>query len=523
MQLKDIRIGKVDGKHEFISGAPNEKEFFDAYLLPDTLNVRAFVAREIYFVQGFRGTGKTSFLRYFLFAHAASDHFRRLVLFKSDLTEQQRISISRQVGIEWADTDSDRMALAQDFKDAWAWFVLHKIGEINPDIVDTGPVKEFLDALGLGDKNTFDKVMGFLPKIEGSSVRIKANIGLFEAELGADTERSGKYLKSTLFSLCLLAQKYLLGIKFKRMLFIAFDELEVFHISGEQFQRDLCMVRDILFIVDRFSQLFITNSVTISLLAAVRSEVLDAMGSVGQEVDRVVHDRGTVLAWHYAKRSLHHPLLNMLRKKLAASEREVEEHPDIFLAYFPTHVQNLPIEVYLLDRSFYKPRDLIWRLSLGQRQFPLKSRFDEEVLTKTEQEYSSKLWDEIQYELSAIYNQDEITAVRMALSGMSRYFDLNDFEARMLRVATYSKSVRRLYERSPADILVDLYRLGAIGNAFRVGTSASDTRNRWVFRGDPDLLVDKRMELNPALSKHLSAVDPRKRGPRKSDRSGRWY
>jgi hypothetical protein len=135
----------------------------------------------------------------------------------------------------------------------------------------------------------------------------------------------------------------------------------------------------------------------------------------------------------------------------------------------------------------------------------MKDRVDEDVLVRTEAEYSSQLWKEVEYELSAAYNGEEIKGITLFFSGMSQYFSLEELERRAGRLGGNSERLGKLLARKKlSDLLTDMYRLGAIGNAFRVGRSRSDVRNRWIFRGDSDILLDRRMQLHPALIHRLS-------------------
>lgn len=520
-----LRLGKVDGKHEYLAPASDRDHlFFDAFLLPETVDPARLHNGDCYFIEGYRGTGKTSLLRWHAEQRKAAGCKTEFILFKSDLTDSQRMSISKEVGIDWTDIDPKSMEIAQDFKAAWTWFIHHKIGELiksNPNIVISDPEK-YLKVLGLADPSVFSKVVGFMPKLEGANVKIKADVGFFELELGGDFKKEGDNAgRATLDSLAHAATRMSLQLAMRSTLFIYFDELEVFYSVPEQYRRDQRMVRDLLFSIGALNDQFRHQGIQINLIAAVRSEVVDGMGSLGQEVDRLVHDKGFVIAWHHARRSLDHPLVRMIGRKLKASE-EAEKffrEVDPLIRYFPQNVDGLPIDAALLDRSFYKPRDLVWRLSLAQKLFPSANNFSIDVLHDTEGEYSSKLWDEIRYELSAVYSEMEIDVVEMVLSGGQMHFDLSDAEARFSLAAKRSADVAPLLDRrAVADILADLYRLGAIGNAFRAGSSGGDIRNRWAFRGDPTLLVDKRMTIHPALMKRLSAVATRRRGSRGTGR-----
>ena len=478
---------------------------------------------DIFYVEGFRGTGKTSLLRWHAQDRRKTNCITDFILFKSDLNETQRMHISKEVGISWVDIDSTKMEISQDFKSAWTWFMLHKIGESvqdNPSSYKpTGQpaVSRVIRLLGLNDDSVLQKAIGFMPRLDGAHVKIKGDTGFFSTELGADFKPRGDQGEVTLDALNRKIIKIFSSVEFNNPIFLYFDELEAFYHSEEQHHRDRRLVRDLLFSVDTLNTAFSRAQVPLNVLAAVRSEVLDSMGALGQEVDRLVHDRGFHISWHHANRSLEHPLLKMVNQKLLVSEQNagLPSKNNLLPEYFTNIVNGEAIDVFLLDRSFYKPRDIVWRLSLAQRLFPNETMFTEKVLHDTETEYSSKLWDEVRYELSATYSDIEIDALEGAISGGSIDFTYDELDEKFRKRSRISGVLSNLLNRrSLVDILRDLYRLGAIGNSFRAGSTGNVYRSRWSFRGDPSLLEDKRMVIHTALVKRLSVVPRRRRGTR---------
>lgn len=525
LRLDELYLGKVDGKFEYVTPLTERDEtFYDAYLIPKAVKPENFGNFDRYFISGFRGTGKTSLLRWFGESRRKADCLTEFVLFKSEIPEEKRQNLSNEVGVTWVELDQSKMEFSQDFKAVWKWFILHKIGEAlgRDDFVKIErDYDTYARLLGL-KSGAFSKIMGFLPKLEKLNVSIKADLKLFEAELGGDFTKIGASEgKTSLSALNNLLLNKLVNFNFNQTIYILFDELEVFYSEESKYHRDQRMVRDLLFTISELNEIFRDNKSPIHILGAVRSEVLDAFGAIGQEVERVVHDKGIKLAWHSAKRSTDHPLFEIIAKKIKLSDASCHSMSttEVMEKYFPAVTRGSSIDAYLLDRSFYKPRDLIWRLTLARDRFPDETRFTEKVLLDTEQDYSNEMWKEIKYELSANYAEFEINVIEMVLSGYSVEFELDDIEDRFKRFTTSSMHARKmLTTRGVIDILNDLYRLGAIGNYFREGTSSADIRNRWAFRGDPSLLFHKRMTINPSLIKRLSMVQARRRGSRGTGR-----
>lgn len=193
LQLRQLRVGKVDGKHEYLTPVSDrDAHAFDAFLMPESVDPARLNNKDVFFIEGFRGTGKTSLLRWHAEKRRQEGAITEFILFKTDLNESQRLHISKEVGISWLDIDSKTMEVSQDFKSAWMWFIQHKVGELlksNPDCINSASapdVEKIVRLLGLNDESIFSKAIGFMPKLEGANVKIKADLAFFEAELGGD-------------------------------------------------------------------------------------------------------------------------------------------------------------------------------------------------------------------------------------------------------------------------------------------------------------------------------------------------
>ncbi|MGE0700824.1 MAG: ATP-binding protein, partial [Hyphomicrobiaceae bacterium] len=402
-----LHLGKVDGKHEFTESGTKAQYFFDAFLIPESINVDDFLVGDRFIISGFRGTGKTSLLRYLAKQLNDGGGIGQIVLFKTGLSETQKIEISRLSQASLEELISEKIEIAQDFKDAWRWFFHKKIGELLKDKMEIARnnrlLQSYLELLGLNDTPWFEKIMGGFPKLEGTKVKIRGKMPFLEASVEGKIP-SGDTGNSILFSEVVnKLDEMIARIGLSRLIYIYVDELEVFFHTQEQYRRDLRLVRDLLFAAEKMVQIDARAKIGLRVCVAVRSEVLDALGAEGQEVTRLAHDCGVNIAWHYAKRGLDHPLIEMVRKKVWASEKsaKIELSEDPIETYFPTSVKGIPLDAFLLDQSFYKPRDLVWRLTIAQRFSPAASKFDEQAFTQTDVDYSAKLWDEILYELSA--------------------------------------------------------------------------------------------------------------------------
>lgn len=513
-QISKIYIGAADGKYEYAGETGVSSAQYETFVWPKTVNEAELVNGRVFLVRGFRGTGKTSLLRWLTAKLTEKGHVGKIVLFKTDLSEGRRVEISKAVGIkDIIEVDSRKMGISQDFKEAWRWFLHRTIAEIAQTqkvVTEDDNFQKYVKLVGLEEKTWFERAIAGLPKFDSARIRIKAMFDFVSSEVEVDTKGGSSSVPASTVVDKLDAR--LAQLKLSKPLFVCLDELEVFFNTPEQYARDLNMVRDLLFATSNMNQFCRQQNQSIRLYAGIRSEVLDAIGSSGQEVQRLVSDCGTTVAWHHEKRGMNHPLLQIIRRKIWASEAKhnVERSLDPMAFYFPEKIGEFSLDEYILDKSFYKPRDLVQRLRGVQKFDPTQAFFTTSAFISTEKEYSGELWGEVGYELSATYSPDEVSAIEGLFIAKEPYFDASSFYERLRRAAESSRVAQRLmHERGGFNgLLQNLYRIGAIGNA---SGSGSIVRQRWVFRGDPHLDLGSRMRLHPAFSSHLSVRHTKKR------------
>ena len=431
----------------------------------------------------------------------------RFILFKTDITESKKLEISRQAEATWVELDPSQMEISQDFKDTWRWFLHRQVGEIIAE-THTGKASPalatYLKLLGLGGQSWYEKAFSVFPKLEKARIKIKTMHEWLSAEFEGDF-KPGASSSIPASSVTEKLDAYLCRLHFKKPIYICLDELEVFFHTADQYRRDLRMVRDLLFAAAHFNSLCRSRGVKLNCYAGVRTEVLDALGSDGQEVSRLVGDCGTSVTWHNEKRSMDHQLFHMIRRKIWSSEAasKLPLTKDPIAHYFPITVAGKQLDEFLLDQSFYRPRDLIIRLKTAQELHPLSGTFSSAVLSQTEKAYSVKMWEEVAYELSATYSQAEVGAIEGLFIGKKSTFSKADISERLRAAVTTNPTIAALYyKRGVPTLLDDLYRVGAIGNYFPVEQSAVQ---RWIFRGDPRLDQEQRMGLHSALFKMFAA------------------
>lgn len=357
----------------------------------------------------------------------------------------------------------------------------------------------------------FSKKLGMLPKMANKKIEITADIEFFRFCLSGDLEDNSGKSYTTLPALNIALKNAFEKIVWRQKAYVLFDELEVFFESQEIYDRDRRFVRDLLWAIDHLNSLAKLSKSKLYLIGAVRSEVLSALGNLSQEVQRTVTGRGQSLSWTTTRRSITHPILLMISNKIHKSiTGRVSDNLDenLVYKYFPKTVGGVNIDIYLLDRSFYKPRDLINRIEAAKSVYPDSCDFNERVLQGSEKAYSSTMLEELKLELSAYYSDEQVNSIVLMFSGRRPYFNLNNLKERVEVLRRFSGSISLFdVDDNLITLLNRMFRLGAVGNEFsphaRSG-KATPKINNWVHRGDQTLLIQKQMVLNRSLWKALT-------------------
>lgn len=284
---------------------------------------------------------------------------------------------------------------------------------------------------------------------------------------------------------------------------ICFDELELSYNTKKQLERDSKLIRDLIVTIDKINAISKRKRYPICLYAAIRSEVQVAVASLGKEINKILGDFGTEILWNRAgiddqNQPLLYVVTERLKNALVSHGKSDVTRDQIWEMFFPKTIQNLTPQKYILHNSWYRPRDIIRILKIAQDQYPNERKFGHNVFDATRKKYSEASWVEITEELKAKYLSKEIEAIKRLLYGYKQIFDLSELKSRILDIHELYPEVQSLMSNHKLqNILMDLYRIGAIGN-FENGNL------RFVFRGNDEILLDQKCFVHNALKAHLS-------------------
>lgn len=525
-KLKEIYLGNIDAKNELLNNSPVErKQFIDAFVPPPNLVIENYLNKGLYYVLGLKGTGKTALLRYIsIKLEEDALAFSTFILFKSEIDEESRKSFAKASRASLTETNIDELD-SDEYEAVWRWLFYRKlISDIEandlPVVQRTSSYENFKNIVKAptvdGEQGG---IMRLIPNIRKGNIEVSKDPKL---TLDFDWDQSGK-AKVNFIRLVKEADEAFKGLlPDEGRINIFFDELELNYFNSKQYQRDARLIRDLIVSIEKINAICKVRGINICLYCAIRSEVQNAVESLGKEINKPLTDFGTEIQWHRADTDdKNQPLLYVIDRRLTQAmpppvsddtshqpqhggggeQKSEEENAEVtvWTHFFPKLIKNRTPQEYILHNSWYRPRDVVRLLKAAQDQYPNESTFSYSVLNAVRKKYSSASWIEVTEELKANYKADEIEAIKRLLYGFNKIFSLSDIKKRIEEISDLYHEIPRLIQsHRPEKILSDLYRAGVLGNI------AKDGRYRFSFRGDDEILLEQRCVVHSALHAHLS-------------------
>jgi cold shock CspA family protein len=509
MELKDLYLGKLDAKNELLDNTEKERVIFvDSFLIPNNFLIEDYLNGQKYYVTGLKGTGKTALLRYLAIKAEERGKFTSFILFKTSFSEQDKadfVNAARSTIVEKNDGTYD------DYEDIWRWFLhrhivkhlLHNNIEFFNNNRDWDKYVACVTAPQTDEEDS--GIFRLFPKLKRGSVEINVGVEALNTKLGLEFDWEDSTNTRVKFS-SIVKQADSLFEKLSglnKQLHIFVDELELSLGSTEQYSRDIRIIRDLIIAIERMNHVSRRKQYGLSIIGAIRSEVITAVSSSGKEINKLISDFGTRIVWHQSGDDINkHPILQILVKRIETSEKQYNHTTNqtteaIWSSYFPKKINGIDTPRYILHQTWYRPRDIVRLLGLAKAAYPESIKFNQQVFDGTRLQYSTDCWTEIVEELKAKYTNKQIDAIRRIFTGISSNFDFNYIYKRVSTIKEIYSDVNELLNHYKLDvILTDAYRIGIIGNM--------DTKARFAFRGQDDILLEKKMMIHQALWPTLS-------------------
>lgn len=342
-----------------------------------------------------------------------------------------------------------------------------------------------------------------VPKISKGLINISVGTQGIDANLAAEIE-----LNNNKINYVLTAKKIIdmyQSLSFSRTpVYILIDELELSVKSKKQREADIELVRDLIIAIDRMNRVSKDKLYDVHFYASVRTDVVDSVLSSGYEINKCIEDYGVTIEWYQRGGNyVDSPLLKLLEKKINASEKEKNlktESNDVWETYFENKIQGMEIRKFLLNFSWYRPRDVIRMMTFAQEYCDKETeRFNQRVFDRAIQQYSNKMWNEVSEEISLKYTQEDMKAIKKILTGIQVPFGFSDINSRMKELAGHYDCVEKFSNKyKMTDVLEMLFDWGIVGN--------SGERMVFSFLGYKEMDITKPMIIHTPLRNFFEVV-----------------
>lgn len=497
--LSQIYIGNTDAKNELLYGDQSEvDDYKNNFVIPPSLIIDDFKSRKKYFITGLKGTGKTAFLRYVDISMSDDDMLSKFILFKTEIDDEIRANISRMARIELCEDNSNNYK-EDDFEIAWRWFVYRKI--LSFDAFEND--EKFKRFNGIIKASTSNKKTSWIfPIIKRGMIDI--NISKM-ANVRFDLEFSSNGNQIKFSEIVRELDNIFCKLKTKKRINLFFDELELSYNTHKQYKKDAKLIRDLIVSIEKINAISKGNGLNICLYAAIRSEVLHTVESLGKEINKPISDFGIEILWNRPGVSTQ-PLLSIIEQRINNSRKKIGlpelNSKELWSEYFPNNILAQEPQTYILHNSWYRPRDIIRLLKIAQEQFPTYNSFSTNVLESIRKKYSSDSWIEMSEELKAKYSSEEIDAIRRVFYGTRQIWSIQSLKVHIKTLAESLLPIKKLIEKHDIEsIFDDLYRIGIVGN---INQKAASRKMRFVFRGDSERILNQDLYIHNALRAYLS-------------------
>ena len=430
------------------------------------------------------------------------------IRFKSDFDEVDRSNIKRTSFLSQEEVIENNNEKLKSYVSPWQVYLIYQIFKHNNSKNAEYSVfcnnKEYTLIwkllLMIYGENGGNKIV---PKISKGLINISVGTQGIDAKLAAEIE-----LNNNKINYVLTAKKIIdmyQSLSFSRTpVYILIDELELSVKSKKQREADIELVRDLIIAIDRMNRVSKDKLYDVHFYASVRTDVVDSVLSSGYEINKCIEDYGVTIEWYQRGGNyVDSPLLKLLEKKINASEKEKNlktESNDVWETYFENKIQGMEIRKFLLNFSWYRPRDVIRMMTFAQEYCDKETeRFNQRVFDRAIQQYSNKMWNEVSEEISLKYTKEDINAIKKILTGIQVPFRLSDVSSRMKELAGYYDYVEKFSDKYKIpDVLEMLFDWGIVGN--------SGERMVFSFLGYKEMDITKPMIIHTPLRNYFEVV-----------------
>jgi hypothetical protein len=477
IQLKELYLGENDGKKEAVY-----RNDFERYFIDIDNNFEKLKNKKYFLVLGRKGSGKTYLGQYIKkMSEQEPLHF-------CEISSYKNFKFQELVHLKTGDITPN------EYYEIWRWLLLLDLGKLclkDVGVVDCDASKKLIafftanynsikiDAKKIVEVTKNKKIRGVFLK---SFVDVSNNEKLEE----------GTYLdyiddlEDVVFEILSMSDSQYT---------IIYDELDDRFRNDEYYRHSII---SLLKAADYLNLKALDTEVNAKVILLLRTDIFSIFND--PDLNKIKRVNTLKIDWG-TKVSVNAPLIGMIihKVKKSSSLMSLLSNEAIFRKIFPDDINHITPERYILERSFFRPRDVITILNLIIEKYPNASYFGWKSFLEVKKDYSEYLLDEIRNEMFGHYDDKEIDDVFKLLKNYNKHF------VKYKELKKYMDKNKFHYENLNLEkMLIGLFKFSAIGNKWHNEYKRKEYYT-WAHRDEKaDIDLDKTIVIHLGLREALS-------------------
>lgn len=477
IKLKDIYLGENDGKKEAAY-----KDDFEKFFVDIDENYKKIQEKKFFLVLGRKGAGKTYFGQYIKkIASSNPLHF-------CDITSYKDFKFHELLQLKSGDVTPN------EYYEIWKWLLLLDIGKLClsdesvPYSSAKGKLHAFFNNNYSSTKIDSKKIVEITKKgqIRGSFLR-----SFVDLSAGQKLEE-GTYLdyiddlESVVFEILIESSSKYTTI---------YDELDDKFRNDEYYKNSII---SLLKAADYLNLKAIELNVDLKSIILLRNDIFSLLND--PDLNKIKRVNTLKIDWG-TKVAISSPLINMIIVKAKKSSVLISTLTDeqAFKTLFPQNIKGVSPDRFILERSFFRPRDVITILNLIIDKYENSTYFGWKGFLDVLKDYSEYLLDEVRNEMYGHYPDEQIDNILKLLKNFNKHYvkyeELKDY---------MNKNIYHYQDLELERMLIGLFKFNAIGNKWHNEFKRKEYYT-WAHRDEKtDLDLSKIIVIHLGLREALS-------------------
>lgn len=476
--LSQFNFGEYDARREYLRA---QQYFMKSFIDPISFSLGTLSNSRNYIIVGQKGSGKSACQIYLENEKTEKEgYIADLISFYDELTAEDYRDFASTQRINFvALADITQIESSYDFRDIWRRVIFIRIARKISEINSNNRFVKFCISTTRGTNSFIDGIKKSL------TVEVGIDLGVFSGSVEFDPSRINDKKEISIKYFNEIAQKLFLSECAQYRMYFFIDELVISNLNtkSDEYKARLALVRDIIKVSCALNDLCVKNGLDFHFICNLRPEVRTKLNEIDPEISKIMDGNDVFLQWDDES------LIEILAHKIVnGSPLPIHIDVDEFLPETITFSANTSdFYPFLLNNSWYKPRDIVRFLKVYAKINPKHHSITEEGVKQSLNEYARVSAVELFDQISVKYSSEVIGGIKSAIKSRN-YSDMNDLS---VVLAPHVGMVN-------ADKLVyDLYDVGVIGNIDK--TTSNKSRFFWKHREEEEFDPNMGITIHPGL------------------------